>query len=211
MKKQIVNPVLRQPMLNGIMPVWDSNSQILMLGSITATDGMKKGFYYASQRNQFWQLLDCVLGTTCFSDLKDQLKTNYDNYKNGLIDFDTFEYSKNKIKETMAFELTKRKIAICDVFLQCYFNNNSSLDNDIILNDPLYPAMSNKETIKNIIDNSNIKYVVVNSRFVQKQFEKMHITGDFEVKYVVSPSPRKGSIDSKLSSWQSVFNKLKKD
>ena len=106
---------------------------------------------------------------------------------------------------------TKRKIAICDVFLQCYFNNNSSLDNDIILNDPLYPAMSNKETIKNIIDNSNIKYVVVNSRFVQKQFEKMHITGDFEVKYVVSPSPRKGSIDSKLSSWQSVFNELNKD
>lgn len=71
--------------------------------------------------------------------------------------------------------------------------------------------MSNKETIKNIIDNSNIKYVVVNSRFVQKQFEKMHITGDFEVKYVVSPSPRKGSIDSKLSSWQSVFNELNKD
>lgn len=206
MKKQIINPILRQPFINGIEPIWNCDSKILMLGSITATDGVKKGFYYASQRNQFWQLLDCILKTSCFSDLKEQLKVNFDNYKNGLIDVYCFETNKAKIRQVFSDELIKRKIAICDVFLQCYFNNNSSLDNDIILNNSLYPVITNKETIKKIIDNSQIKYVVVNSRFVQNQFKKMNINGDFEVKYVISPSPRKGSIDSKISSWKSVLS-----
>lgn len=102
-------------------------SKILMLGSITATDGMRKGFYYASQRNQFWQLLDCVLGTTCFSDLKDQLKNNYDNYKNGLIDFDTFEENKNKIKETMAFEIKTNAIEEFEIFVEVQLYKEISL------------------------------------------------------------------------------------
>lgn len=208
MKKQIVNAVLRQPAKYGILPVWNEKSEILMLGSITATDGIRKGFYYASERNQLWQLLDCVLGTDCFSILKSQLRQNYDSYSHGQIDENAFEDNKKQIREKFAIELKKRKIAICDVFRECYFNNNSSLDNDIILNNDQFPVVSNAEKIKEIIQKSNIRYVVVNSRFVQKQFEKMHICGNFEVVYVVSPSPRKGSIESKLESWKSVFEKV---
>lgn len=211
MKKQIINPTLRQPMLDGIVPVWNRNSEILMLGSITATDGIKKGFYYASQHNQFWQLLDYSLNTNCFSNLKEQLKVNYNNYKNGAIDANCFNNNKTNIKKSFSNELLKRKIAICDVFLQCYFNNNSSLDADIILNDSSFPSISNKETIKKIIDNSNIKHIIVNSRFVQKQFEKMNLTGDFDVIYVVSPSPRRGKIDSKLASWKSALSAYNAD
>lgn len=207
-KKLVVNTVLRQPAKNGILPVWDENSKVLMLGSITATDGIRKGFYYASERNQLWQLLDCVLETDCFIGLKRQLKQNYDNYVCGKIDESVFEENRAKTRQMFAYELKKRKIAICDIFLECYFNNNSSLDNDIILNNPQYPAVSNAETIRNIIQNSKIRYVVVNSRFVQKQFEKMKICRNFEVVYVVSPSPRKGSIESKLASWRMVFDKV---
>jgi len=207
-KKQVVNPVIREPAKNGILPVWDNNSEILMLGSITATDGIKKGFYYASERNQLWTLLDIVLETNCFSTLKNKLKQNYESYRDGLISQNNYEQNKCSIRDEFARELKSRKIAICDVLVSCYFNNNSSLDNDIILNNADYPAISNAETIKNIIENSHIKYVVVNSRFVERQFLKMNIKGDFEVKYVISPSPRKGSIDSKLSSWQSVFGEV---
>ena len=170
--------------------------------------GIRKGFYYASERNQLWQLLDCVLETDCFIGLKRQLKQNYDNYVCGKIDESVFEENRAKTRQMFAYELKKRKIAICDVFLECYFNNNSSLDNDIILNNPQYPAVSNAETIRNIIQNSKIRYVVVNSRFVQKQFEKMKICGNFEVVYVVSPSPRKGSIESKLASWKMAFDQI---
>jgi len=60
--KEILNPTLRAPKTVGITPVWDENCKILILGSITAVDGMRKGFYYASARNQLWELLDCCLG-----------------------------------------------------------------------------------------------------------------------------------------------------
>ena len=49
--KEIINPILRCPKLAGIQPVYDKNCELLMLGSITATDGINKGFYYASNKN----------------------------------------------------------------------------------------------------------------------------------------------------------------
>ena len=208
--KEIINPILRCPKLAGIQPIYDKNCELLMLGSITATDGMNKGFYYASNKNQLWQLLDLSLNTSCFSDLKHELKINYENFKRGKISNLKFEQQKELIKQKFSHELLTRKIAMCDVFTECYFNNNSSMDVDIILNNTNYPYKTSKETLQNILNNSNIKTIVVNSKFVETQLKKLKLVGDFVVKYVISPSPRRGSIDKKIDSWKQVFGSIYK-
>lgn len=208
--KEIINPILRCPKLAGIQPVYDKNCELLMLGSITATDGMNKGFYYASNKNQLWQLLDLSLNTSCFSDLKHELKINYENFKRDKISNLQFEQQKELIKQRFSHELLTRKIAMCDVFTECYFNNNSSMDIDIILNNTNYPYKTSKETLQNILNNSNIKTIVVNSKFVETQLKKLKLVGDFVVKYVISPSPRRGSVDKKIDSWKQVFDSIYK-
>lgn len=208
--KEIINPILRCPKLAGIQPIYDKNCELLMLGSITATDGMNKGFYYASNKNQLWQLLDLSLNTSCFSDLKHELKINYENFKRDKISNLQFEQQKELIKQRFSHELLTRKIAMCDVFTECYFNNNSSMDVDIILNNTNYPYKTSKETLQNILNNSNIKTIVVNSKFVEIQLKKLKLVGDFVVKYVISPSPRRGSIDKKIDSWKQVFDSIYK-
>lgn len=203
--KLIENPVLRQPKIAGITPVWDENCKILILGSITSVDGMKKGFYYASAKNQLWQLVDIALGIdnkNSFVYLKNVLKKNYDNFAANLIDFKQFEQTQTTIKKKFAHQLLKNHIAICDVFEECYFNKNSSLDQDIILNNANYPYKTNKNVISYILENSNISTILVNSKFVEEQFYKMKILGNFDVKYVQSPSPRKGSIEKKIDCWK---------
>lgn len=208
--KEIINPILRCPKLAGIQPVYDKNCELLMLGSITATDGINKGFYYASNKNQLWQLLDLSLNTSCFSHLKHELKINYENFKRDKISNLQFEQQKELIKQRFSHELLTRKIAMCDVFTECYFNNNSSMDVDIILNNTNYPYKTSKETLQNILNNSNIKTIVVNSKFVETQLKKLKLVGDFVVKYVISPSPRRGSIDKKIDSWKQVFDSIYK-
>ena len=83
------------------------------------------------------------------------------------------------------------------------------MDIDIILNNKDFPFKTSKEILQNIIDNSQIKTIVVNSKFVESQLRKMKLSGDFEVKYVISPSPRRGSIDKKIENWKQVFSLLK--
>ena len=74
--------IFREPKSVDISPVWDKNSKILFLGSITAIDGMNKGFYYASGRNQFWKILDYVFfdDESYFKTLQDKLKINYEDF-----------------------------------------------------------------------------------------------------------------------------------
>lgn len=211
--KEIIKPVLREPYNVGIKPVWNSESRVLILGSITATDGINKGFYYASNKNQLWELLDYCLGFNdgrkdSFLNYKNMLKQNYDDFKTGLISKNQFEENKQLIIKKFSGLLKNHGIAICDVFKQCYFNNGSSLDCDIILNNSAYPYVTNRETIEHIIDNSKIETVVVNSRFVETQFKKLNIGGNYKIEYVISPSPRRGAIKTKINNWKQVFSEL---
>lgn len=208
--KEIVNPTLREPLAVGIKPVWDENCRVLILGSITAVDGMRKGFYYASAKNQLWELLDYALGNVpneenSFTFLKNVLRYNYEKFLAKEIREEEFENNKVLTRTQFSKKLLENGIAICDVFESCYFNKNSSLDDDIIMKDDRYPFKTNKETIAHILANSKIETVVVNSRFVEEQFKKMNIEGNFEVKYAISPSPRRGAIDKKVAQWKSAL------
>ena len=209
MAKEIVNPVFRNPRSENILPVWDEECEILLVGSITAQDGMNKGFYYASSRNQLWELVDYALGLSgnkSFMALKNKLKENHEQYKKDLISVEQFNATKNKVKNDFARLLLDNKIAMCDVFESCYFNGGGSMDQDIILNNNKYPYKTYKELLTQIINKSKIKQVIVNSRFVETQFKKMGIQGDYEIKYVVSPSPRRGVISKKMQEWKTAFS-----
>lgn len=203
--KQITCPVFRDPANNGITPVWDKNCKVLLLGSVTASDGMRKGFYYGSIYNQLWELLDKSLNTTCFIKLKNQLNENYIAYSEKQKDERTFFEDRAFISNEFKKELLSRGIAMCDVFKTCYANCGSSLDQDIILNNPEYPVTTYHDELEYFLNNSSITTVIANSQFVVKQFEKMNIKGNFEVVYVPSPSPRKGAIDTKIDAWKDAL------
>ena len=43
-------------------PVWDNQSQILILGSFPSVKSREQGFYYGHPKNRFWHMLSVILG-----------------------------------------------------------------------------------------------------------------------------------------------------
>ena len=208
MKHKIIKPILRAPAKDGIKPVWDKDCEVLIIGSITSVDGMKMGFLYGSRSNQFWQLLDYCLSidpnsTESFSYLKKLLVDNYKKTENRQI----LEENKEKIRTMFCKQLLKHHIAICDVFEECFFNGNGSADNDIILNNSNFPFKTYKNLLTKIINSSNIKKVIVNSNFVEKQFLSMNISGNYTLENVPTPVQRYMRMEEKQKIWSEVFNK----
>lgn len=212
-------PILRDPISVNIKPVWNKNSKILFIGSITAKDGIEKGFYYSSSRNQLWELLDFVLqykrtktpfsamqssykatkskSGFPFSELKQKLMDNSRDYKNAKIKKSVFEKERTRIQKEIKSQLLKSNIAVCDIFEKCHFKNDTSFDSDIILNDKYgkgYLPTYYKSEIEKIIEYSNIELIVVNSNFVNKQFSGLGFdyllkSKGISVVKVCSPSP----------------------
>lgn len=75
----------------------DSNSKILILGSIPSVISIQKNFYYMNKTNRFYQVLEAIF---------------HDNF--------TDENIENKIKL-----LKKHHIVLYDVILECDINNSS--------------------------------------------------------------------------------------
>ena len=47
---------------HGIAPVWDKNSEILILGSFPSVKSRESRFFYGNRQNRFWRVLSAVLG-----------------------------------------------------------------------------------------------------------------------------------------------------
>ena len=116
-----------------------------------------------------------------------------------------FENNKGAIRGDISQLLHENNIAMCDIFKECYFNKNSSLDSEIILNNSNYPYQTNKEVLQEIVKKAKVEKVVVTSKFVEEWFKRLDIKGNFELCYVMSPSPRRGAIEKKKESWLEVF------
>ena len=77
-------------------PIYDKNSQVLILGSIPSLKSREVGFYYSHKKNRFWQTLSQV-------------------YQEEIPDS----------KEAKIKFLKKHHIALFDVLKSCYINSSS--------------------------------------------------------------------------------------
>lgn len=164
-------------------PIYDKNSKILFVGTIPSAKGRNNGFYYTSDVNHFWELLNYSLsnGATLIS-----------------------PFDKTNIKE-LKKELIKNRIALSDTIKKC-IRKPGSLDNAIIL-------YQQNNSIIDIINNSNIDTIFCTSDEAKtylkeilgiKRYPKTHIC-DFNGKQIyvnnlTSPSGTK---------WQNLSDQQK--
>ena len=52
---------MRERIVHPINPVYDSNSQILILGSFPSVKSREEGFFYGNRQNRFWRVLSALL------------------------------------------------------------------------------------------------------------------------------------------------------
>lgn len=62
-------------MIEGFEPVFDENSEVLILGSFPSVKSRAEGFYYGNKRNRFWNLLREYFKTDFGDDI--QSKTEF--------------------------------------------------------------------------------------------------------------------------------------
>ena len=99
-------------MFYGFEPVYNKDSEILILGSFPSVKSREQNFYYGHPRNRFWKVLE------------DNYKVKIENFADKKIDF-----------------LLKHKIALWDIISECEIegSNDSKIKNyktadlDIIL------------------------------------------------------------------------------
>lgn len=212
----------RDPVSFNIKPVWNENSKILMLGSITSIDGLKSGFYYSSRWNSFWKLLDFVIlskkENLTFDDLEklflvDNKKFIFTTLKRKLNENYKQNYNKNHqifnenlkiIQDEFNQALLNSNIAICDIFKSCYAKTGSSFDSDIVLDNKDFPFETYKDEIKNIITKSKVKIIIPNSNFVKMWLNSFDILpDDVKVVQVTSPSAsRRLKLSVKFDDWK---------
>ena len=51
-----------QTIIHTIPPLYDSESRVLLLGSIPSPKSREVGFFYGHPQNRFWRVLAAVLG-----------------------------------------------------------------------------------------------------------------------------------------------------
>lgn len=109
-------------------PIYDKNSEILILGSIPSIISRENNFYYGNDKNRFWKLISTVFNE---------------------------EYPvSNEEKESI---ILKNNLALFDVVKSCSIKNSSdSSISNVKIND--ISSIINNSSIKKIIFNGNKAY-----------------------------------------------------
>ena len=58
----MIEKVDSQKIIHQIPPVWDSESQVLILGTMPSPKSREAGFFYMHPQNRFWKVLPAVFG-----------------------------------------------------------------------------------------------------------------------------------------------------
>ena len=93
-------------------------TKLIIVGTITPSDGTKRGYFYTAPRNRIYGYIDAALNT-CLKEKKDKLSESSSDKKAFIVD---------DIKE----ELIAHKIAFLDVMKYVIRPKNSSADKEII-------------------------------------------------------------------------------
>ena len=60
----MIEKVDSQNIIHQIPPVWDSESEVLILGTMPSPKSREAGFFYMHPQNRFWKVLPAVFGET---------------------------------------------------------------------------------------------------------------------------------------------------
>ena len=60
----MIEKVDSQKIIHQIPPVWDSESEVLILGTMPSPKSREAGFFYMHPQNRFWKVLPAVFGET---------------------------------------------------------------------------------------------------------------------------------------------------
>ena len=60
-------------------PVYDSNSRVLILGSMASVKSLEKGFYYMHPQNKFWRVISQVANSPVPDSIEDKRQWLLDN------------------------------------------------------------------------------------------------------------------------------------
>ncbi len=159
-------------------PIWN---RTMIVGTITITDGINRGFYYTSPHNKLWKLTDYALNiqnkTPNFQQYSKALNENYKNYLDSKIDKKKFDKERAKIVKKFKNLLDHYKLGILNIFSSAHFKRKnektSTEDKDIYgidintTGDKYLPKIDSidelfkqvkQKTIKRILLNCDIKY-----------------------------------------------------
>ena len=103
----------------------DDDTKILILGTITSQKGMKNGYFYTSDRNTLYDILDKVYDSDKFSSLKKKIIEAKD------------EEEKEKFIDEMKKTLENKKIAFIDVIKNCVRHKSKASDDAILAYNPI--------------------------------------------------------------------------
>ena len=95
-------------MHQGFKPVYDENSQVLILGSFPSVKSREQGFYYGNKQNRFWKMLSSVFD--------EEIQDNIEAKKSFLLKhhialYDVIEQSDLKGSADIALEKSNNKTA----------------------------------------------------------------------------------------------------
>ena len=188
----------------------DDDTKILILGTITSQKGMKNGYFYTSDRNTLYDILDKVYDSDKFSSLKKKIIEAKD------------EKEKKEFINEMREALKDKKIAFIDVIKNCVRHKSKASDDAIWAYNPIdlvdliqYINCTGIKKKKKIFYNSDwiikiLKEIIKNNN----EGTKIKIEGS-KLKYkeneyslikLSSPSRNnKVDIDEKIEQWKEAL------
>lgn len=111
---ELVNSLNKEHFVKNLV----QNANIIIVGTLTPANGMNNGYYYSSDRNRVYGLIDYCFNTedNGLAKLKKQLKQTT---------------QKTEVLKQIKEYLSKHKIAFLDIINQAVRKKGSSLDDDI--------------------------------------------------------------------------------
>ena len=144
-----------QKIIHQIPPVWNSESQILILGTMPSPKSREAGFFYMHPQNRFWKVLPAVFGESL-------------HYLNNSPDREA------AISERCDF-LLRHHIALWDVLASCQISG--AADSSIkyaIPND--FGEILGHSKIKRVFCTGKTAYVLWKKTCAEKYEERYHLT-----------------------------------
>ena len=120
------------------------DTEIIIVGTITPTEGMKNGYFYTASRNRIYGYIDAARGTSLVKKKTDLMQESLSEKRKQII-----SEVKNELKE--------QKIAFLDVMGSAIRCKGSHADSDIKCYTLDYPVFSTvPKNVKKVICNSKL-------------------------------------------------------